>query len=1002
MIEAVTTPELTSYPMFIAFDEVGNLFIAESTGKDISGKEMRDAPECQILRLVDSDGDGTFDSRTVFAESLSLPMGVLWHQGSLFVASPPEFLRFDDTDDNGVADVRTVLHTGWNVLNTASLHGPFLGPDGRLYLTHGRHGYNIMTQEGQRLQGLASRIWRSWPDGSQLERFAGGGFDNPIELVFLPNGDMIGTMTYFTDPKFGQRDALMHFVRGGVYPKPHGSTNEFIQTGPDLMPVMSKFARIAPSGLERYEGDAFGGEYQGALFSAQFNPHRIQSHRLIPEGASYRTEDADFLTSSDPNFYPTDVLQDADGSLLISDTGAWYVDACPVSRIAKPEVKGAIYRISRTDAHYTDDPWGQSISWETLSDADASSLLADKRIMVRKRALAKLIATEAKALPYLSDLLTSTNDRTRQLALTAVRQIDSPARLEILSDALNDESPAIRMSAIQALGELGHTAAAESIAAHLSGDSPAERRLAAKALGQIGDPKSIPSLLRATERTDRFVQHAITYALIEINDGDALYTSISEEDQDLDAGYVVGLIALDQLGDKRVSANHVLPLITSENQEWVNTGLWIASQHEEFAPDVMSFLRTELIRPDFKASENIQRALLSYASLSTLQNMLAELLVNDDVPIETTLFAFDTLAKALLPELPTIWNEAIRNRLTASNNGHAELRWAALDLVVSKSLDEFDDLLLEIGRDDSETQALRLSALSGVGPRLDPLPDTDFGYASSVLSSNDSPTLKQSAARVLSVSRLSRDQKATIARELMSSADSMLLTALLTIFKGETDSELGRTLVSALKTNESTTEFLTEQQISSALANFPETIQQAAKPLFTAMQDRNDENIERFIELEAQLGTGDVGRGRRIFFGEAAACSSCHAIGAEGGDFGPDLTTIGEVRTGHDLLEAIMFPNSSFVPEFAPYVVETAKDVHMGLIERETDSGITLRIDPDARTFVPRSEITAMNASTLSLMPEGLDAGLSDAELIDLITFLQTLNGNAFLEVAQH
>ena len=157
-------------------------------------------------------------------------------------------------------------------------------------------------------------------------------------------------MTYFKDPENGERDALLHFVEGGVYPKMYPQVmGEFKRTG-DLMPVMTKFARIAPSGLARYRSDNFGSEYQGNLFTAQFNPHRVQRHVVHREGATFRTDDSDFLTSTDPDFHPTDVLEDADGSLLVLDTGAWFIHGCPISRVAKPEIKGAIYRIRKSDA----------------------------------------------------------------------------------------------------------------------------------------------------------------------------------------------------------------------------------------------------------------------------------------------------------------------------------------------------------------------------------------------------------------------------------------------------------------------------------------------------------------------------------------------------------------------------------------------------------------------------------------------------------------------------
>ncbi|MCC6152854.1 MAG: dehydrogenase, partial [Candidatus Hydrogenedentes bacterium] len=302
-VSIAAPPEISSYPMFMEFDHQGRMYIAESSGKNTKGKDTPKFPECMILQIEDTDKDGVFDKRTVFADKLSLPMGVLWYRGAIYCASPPDFFRFEDTDNDGVADKKEVLLTGWNVLNTASLHGPFLGPDGYLYLTHGRHGYDIMSKEGVRFEGQAARIWRCKPDGTQLERFCGGGFDNPIELVWLDNGDMIGTMTYFTNPMNGQRDALMHWVEGGVYPKPEAVTAEFIQTG-DLMPVLTKFSRIAPSGLMKYRGANFPDEFKGNLFSAQFNPHRVQRHVLTPSGASYTSVDTDFLTSSDPDFHP--------------------------------------------------------------------------------------------------------------------------------------------------------------------------------------------------------------------------------------------------------------------------------------------------------------------------------------------------------------------------------------------------------------------------------------------------------------------------------------------------------------------------------------------------------------------------------------------------------------------------------------------------------------------------------------------------------------------------
>src|SRR5229473_331672 len=390
-VEKVAGAGLVSYPMMGTVDERGRLFLCESSGNSMTTEQMAAKPDYVIRMLEDTDGDGVYDRSTVFADKLTQPAGAVWYRGALYVAAPPDLIRLTDTDGDGVADQREVIVTGWHLSsNAASLHGPFFGPDGWLYLTDGRHGYDIKAKDGREFKGEASRIWRVRPDGTGLEWVAGGGFDNPVELIFLPTGETIGTMTYFQDPRDGQRDALMHWVWGGVYPKPYSVVSEFKRTG-DLMPVMTKFARIAPAGLALYRGTSFGPAFQGNLFSAQFNPHRVQRHIMSREGATFRTEDSDFLTSVDPDFHPTDVMEDADGSLLVVDTGAWFIHGCPISRVAKPEIKGSIYRIRKIGAPAVRDARGEALKIAEKAPADLAHYLADSRPAVRDRAQELLV-----------------------------------------------------------------------------------------------------------------------------------------------------------------------------------------------------------------------------------------------------------------------------------------------------------------------------------------------------------------------------------------------------------------------------------------------------------------------------------------------------------------------------------------------------------------------------------------------------------------------------------
>src|SRR5262249_43742960 len=165
----------------------------------------------------------------------------------------------------------------------------------------------------------------------------------------------------------GRRDGLIHAVYGAVYGKDHSVVYEHPWTGPSLMPVLSHMGPAAPAGLTRYESNAFGHDYQDNLFAVQFNLQKVSRHVLSAEGATYKSQDIDFLVSSNRDFHPTDVIEDADGSLLVMDTGGWYKLCCPTSQLVKPDVLGAIYRVRRKDAPRPADPRGLKIAWAKQS-----------------------------------------------------------------------------------------------------------------------------------------------------------------------------------------------------------------------------------------------------------------------------------------------------------------------------------------------------------------------------------------------------------------------------------------------------------------------------------------------------------------------------------------------------------------------------------------------------------------------------------------------------------
>jgi putative heme-binding domain-containing protein len=129
-----------------------------------------------------------------------------------------------------------------------------------------------------------------------------------------------------------------------------------------------------------------------------------------------------------------------------------------------------------------------------------------------------------------------------------------------------------------------------------------------------------------------------------------------------------------------------------------------------------------------------------------------------------------------------------------------------------------------------------------------------------------------------------------------------------------------------------------------------------------------------------------------VFFSEKSKCSTCHRVNEEGGKIGPDLSTIGANRSSSDLLESIVFPSATLVRDYPSYTLLTAEGQTLtGLIVRDTGDEVFVQQQLGEPVRIARKDIEELLPSTVSLMPNGLDQALTEAELADVVAYLQSL-----------
>jgi putative heme-binding domain-containing protein len=135
--------------------------------------------------------------------------------------------------------------------------------------------------------------------------------------------------------------------------------------------------------------------------------------------------------------------------------------------------------------------------------------------------------------------------------------------------------------------------------------------------------------------------------------------------------------------------------------------------------------------------------------------------------------------------------------------------------------------------------------------------------------------------------------------------------------------------------------------------------------------------------------SGDAALGRAVF---QRTCVACHVVGTTGTDFGPALTEIGDKLPKSGLLLAILDPSAGIGFGYEGYTIRMKDGQQLiGMISSETDSELSVKLIGGIQRRVPKSSVVERRQMDSSLMPQGLERAMTEADLVHLVEYLSSL-----------
>jgi putative heme-binding domain-containing protein len=962
---------------------------------------------------------------TVFADHLYAVFGMQYLDGKLYVMHNPKFSMF--TDDNGVGKDRLDLiestnpqpwALNWNDHVPANFR---LAMDGYFYVAVGDKGlYHCTGRDGKQIDMHGGGIFRLRPDGTELEVYCTG-VRNILDIAMNEEDEIF---TYDNTDEHDWMGRFTHMVDGGFYGYPH----DFVPRRPYTLWMMADYGGGAATGALCYTEDALPQEYRGRCFLADFGKRQILNVAVEREGGSYKAVSrADLFSEMPPDFRPVGICLSPDGlGFYICDwQHADTKENISVGRLLKLSYTGKSQAAAKPK-WYAAAAMGRPF---TASTQELVGALSHPSREVRLVAQRRLAERGRPAVAPLSELLrdASSPPQARWHAMWALDAIDGGLSARDAIFALTgDREPSLRRQALRQIGTRRIADAAEIALARLRDADGSVRFWAATALGRISQPAAVPALMKALSDVDPTARYATFHALNRI--GRAEPSTWSEIAKGLESDeraaregtafamretfdpalvQVLARIASDRAkpAPARESALQLLGTLERQYPTW--KGEW-GAYHPALAPPpektmpwegtatALAALTGALDEPDpvlrRAAAEALRFAKDSAAAAKLRVQFEKENEIAVRISIAAALGAVKDAASARL----------VGRVLDDQKSDPGLVRSAVVAAGQIATQDLVRPLRQHVLDASSEIASAAVEALSNIA---------GDEATSAIIAASDDPRYE---VRRLALSTLGTRQNKTAVPALLKALrddetrsvaiaalaklpDARALDAYLDALDGK-DAALRddvRKAISSLGEEtlpsiEAKSVQLSPRVLAELRRVFDKSERARKGALFAAIAKvLEPADYEQF----ARKATGNPDVGRKLFMDEKGlACTRCHALGGKGGTIAPDLANTGSQFPRDYLIDSILYPSKSVREGYELYVVETKDGQSLdGLLKGQTTDQLLLLDSGGVLHRIPMANVKRRRSSSISMMPEGLQTGLSLQEFADLIAFLQTL-----------